>query len=67
MSRAIDHDNYFSIPLENRDLNYSKFFDEGDKDISTKEDYTSHNTQQLSKEEVKDKLLKLPYVKQYIK
>ena len=66
MSRALDHENYFSIPLDNKDLNYSKFFDEGDKKISEIEDYNSHNTQQLSVKEVKEKLLLLPYVKKYL-
>ena len=67
MSRAIDHKDYFSIPLENKDLNYSKFFDQGNKEVSNIEDYTSHNTEQLSKEEVKEKLLTLPYIEQYLK
>ncbi len=67
MSRAIDHKDYFSIPLENKDLNYSKFFDQGNKEVSNIEDYTSHNTDQLSKEEVKQKLLTLPYIEQYLK
>ena len=66
MSRALDHESYFSIPLDNKDLNYSKFFDEGDKKISEIEDYNSHNTQQLSVKEVKEKLLLLPYVKKYL-
>ena len=67
MSKAVNHKNYYSIPLDNKDLNYSKFFDEGDKKISKIEDYNSHNTKQLSVNEVKEKLLLLPYVQKYLK
>ena len=66
MSRAINHENYFSIPLDTKDLNYSKFFEEGNKEISKEEDYTSHNTKKLNKEEVKIKLLELPYIQEYL-
>ncbi len=66
MSRASDLNNYFSIPLDTKDLNYSKFFEEGNKNISNLEDYTSHNTKQLNLEEVKSKLLELPYVMKYL-
>ncbi len=67
MSRAIDLNDYFSIPLDNKDMNYSAFFDEGNKEVSTVKDYTSHNTKQLSIKEVKEKLLELSYIKQYLK
>ena len=67
MSRAIDLSDYFSIPLDNKDMNYSAFFDQGNKEVSNIKDYTSHNTKQLSVKEVKEKLLKLSYVKQYLK
>tara|TARA_B100000945_G_C20020420_1_gene429713 strand:- start:120 stop:530 length:411 start_codon:yes stop_codon:yes gene_type:complete len=67
MSRAIDLNDYFSIPLDNKDMNYSAFFDEGNKEVSTLKDYTSHNTKQLSIKEVKEKLLELSYIKQYLK
>lgn len=62
MSKALDLKNYFSIPMDTKDLNYSKFFEEGNKEISSLEDYTSHNTKQLNLEEVKTKLLELPYI-----
>ena len=67
MSRASDIENYFSIPLDTKDLNYSRFFEEGNKKISALEDYTSHNTKQLNIEEVKNKLYELPYVQKYLK
>ena len=57
MSRAKNLKDYFSIPLDNKDMNYSAFFDKGNKEVSNLMDYTSHNTQQLSIKEVKEKLL----------
>ena len=66
MSKAIDLKDYYSIPLDTKDLNYSKFFEEGNKEISSLEDYTSHNTKKLNLEEVKNKLLQLPYIKKFL-
>ncbi len=66
MSRASDLNDYYSIPLDSKDLNYSKFFEEGNKKVSLLEDYTSHNTKQLNLEEVKSKLLELPYIRNYL-
>jgi UDP-glucose 4-epimerase len=47
MARAQDLEGYYRIPADTRDLNYDKFFVEGELDLSTIEDYTSHNTQRL--------------------
>ena len=63
MSRAIDMGNYFRIPADNRDLNYDKYFNEGQKSISILNDYTSHNTKILNVEEIKSLLLKLDIVR----
>jgi UDP-glucose 4-epimerase len=63
MAKAIDTGNYFRIPCDERDLNYDKFFIEGQKDMSTVEDYHSHNTCRLNIEEMKKLLLKLDCVK----
>jgi UDP-N-acetylglucosamine 4,6-dehydratase/5-epimerase len=63
MLKAEDLGGYFRIPADNRDLNYGKFFDEGDKEISQFEDYNSHNTNRLNVEEVKKALLELSYIK----
>ena len=63
MFRAEDMGNYFRIPADARDLNYDKFFVEGQVDISKVEDYHSHNTYRLNKEEMKQLLLKLPEVR----
>ena len=66
MAKAIETDNFYQIPADNRDLNYKKYFDNGDVNTSISEDYNSHNTYRLSIEEVKEKLLSLDYVKAQI-
>ena len=48
MSRAKEIKNYFCIPVDDRDLNFNIFFNKGVKDVSFKEDYTSHNTKRLN-------------------
>ena len=63
MARAQNMQGYYRIPADNRDLNYAKYFSEGDEKVSHMEDYTSHNTQRLNVEEVKRLLLKLDYIK----
>jgi UDP-glucose 4-epimerase len=63
MAKAVDMGNYFRIPCDERDLNYDKFFIEGQKDMSKVEDYHSHNTYRLNVEEMKNLLLKLDCVK----
>lgn len=62
MAKAQDMGNYYRIPSDNRDLNYNKYFIEGEEILSTIEDYTSHNTTRLNKDEVKSKLLELSYI-----
>lgn len=64
MAHAIDMGGYYRIPADNRDLNYAKYFSEGETDISTLDDYTSHNTRRLSVEEVKSLLMTLDYLKE---
>jgi len=59
MLKAEDLDGYYRIPADNRDLNYSKYFEEGDGAISSFEDYNSHNTERLNVEEVKKLLQRL--------
>ena len=53
---------YYRVTYDNRDLNYAKYFTEGDVQESAVEDYHSHNTYQLTKNELKDLLLTLPEV-----
>jgi UDP-glucose 4-epimerase len=54
---------YYRIPADNRDLNYAMYFTEGAARISSLEDYTSHNTERLSVEQVKDLLLGLDFIR----
>jgi len=63
MSRVVDLGEYYSIPYDNKNLNYSKYFSEGEEAISTYEDYTSHNTKRLNVEETKELLQSLDYIK----
>lgn len=62
MAHAIDMGGYYRIPADNRDLNYAKYFSEGEESISNLDDYTSHNTQRLNVDEVKALLLKLEFI-----
>lgn len=63
MAHAHDMGGYYRIPSDNRDLNYAKYFSEGEEKISRLDDYTSHNTHRLNVEQVKQLLLKLDYIK----
>jgi UDP-glucose 4-epimerase len=64
MVKAEDLDGYYRIPADNRDLNYERFFSEGEEDISKIEDYHSHNTHRLDIEGTKKLLLKLDFIKE---
>ncbi|MFT5738256.1 MAG: UDP-N-acetylglucosamine 4,6-dehydratase [Maribacter sp.] len=63
MQKAEDMGEFYRIPADNRDLNYSRYFSEGETNTSAIEDYHSHNTEQLSNKELKDTLLGLQYIK----
>lgn len=67
MAKAIDMGNYYRIPCDERNLNYDKFFVEGEEIITKAEDYNSHNTEQLDMEGMKKLLLKLDIVQNDIK
>jgi UDP-glucose 4-epimerase len=62
LAKAEDMGDYYRILPDDRDLNYGKYFTEGEEKISTIEDYNSHNTQRLAVAEIKDKLLKLEFI-----
>lgn len=62
--RSQDMGDYYRVSYDNRDLNYAKFFTEGDVEEANTEDYHSHNTYQLTKDELKDLLLTLPEVQE---
>jgi len=64
MAHADDRGGYYRIPADNRDLNYAKYFNEGEESISHQEDYTSHNTRRLGVPEIKELLLKLDFVRE---
>ena len=59
MVKAIDMDDYYRIPADNRDLNYNKFFEEGEKMITQAGEYHSHNTHRLDEDELTNLLLGL--------
>lgn len=63
MAKSIDLPGYYQIPADTRDLNYEKYFENGQARISKVADYTSENTYRLSIPEIKDKLLSLQYVR----
>jgi len=63
MAKAEDMERYFRIPADNRDLNYNKYFVEGEAHISELDDYTSHNTHRLNVSQIKNLLLTLDYIR----
>jgi len=67
MAKAEDCGNYFRISADIRDLNYNKYFIEGESEISAQEDYNSYNTKRLNIEEIKKMLLKIDYVQDELK
>ncbi len=64
MAKAIDMGNYYRIPCDNRDLNYDKFFVEGNEEMAKMDDYHSHNTVRLDVEGMKKMLLKLRFIQE---
>lgn len=66
MAKAEDMDQYFRVPADNRDLNYAKYFVEGEEEIASLDDYTSHNTERLDVEGVKKLLLKLDFIQEQL-
>ena len=66
MVKAEDMGDFYRIPADNRDLNYAKYFFEGEQSVSVYEDYHSHNTVQLGVEEMKKLLVKLAIIRKEI-
>ena len=64
MAKAIDMGNYYRIPCDTRDLNYDKFFTEGNEDMTKIEDYHSHNTGRLDVEGMKEQLMRLRFIQE---
>lgn len=67
MARVTDLKDYYMIPSDNRSLNYAKYFSCGEEKISKLDDYSSHNTDRLNVEQVKELLLSLDYIKNELK
>ncbi len=67
MAKAEDMGNYFRIPADNRDLNYDKYFVEGQEEVSVIEDYHSHNTTRLDVEGMKELLMKIQEVRESVR
>ncbi|MFL0809470.1 MAG: polysaccharide biosynthesis protein [Agarilytica sp.] len=61
---AVEELDYYRVPADNRDLNYSKYFEEGEKDLSSVEDYNSNNTQRLDVKGMKELLRKLDFIRE---
>lgn len=64
MVKAIDMGEFYRIPADTRDLNYNRFFIEGETEISQMEEYNSHNTRRMNVEETKQLLLKLDFIRE---
>ena len=62
-AKAIDMGNFYAVPADNRDLNYDKYFKEGDTRRATIEEFNSDNTYRLNLEETKAKIADLQYIK----
>ncbi|MGL4853609.1 MAG: polysaccharide biosynthesis protein [Phocaeicola sp.] len=67
MAKSIDMGEYYRIPCDSRDLNYDKYFVDGEETVSEYEDYHSHNTHRLDIEGMKELLLKLQIVREEVK
>ena len=66
MMKAEDMGEFYRIAADNRDLNYAKYFSEGEEEIATAEDYHSHNTEQLGVEGMKTLLSTLPLIRKEV-
>ena len=61
-AKAVDMGNFYRVPADNRDLNYDKYFKEGDAKRATIDEFNSDNTRRLNLEETKDKIASLEYI-----
>lgn len=66
-AKSDDLGSYYRVPADTRDLNYGKFFDEGDKAFTKNEEYTSENTERLNVDAIKKKLLTVSYISEELK
>ena len=66
-AKAIDMGNFYRVPADNRDLNYDKYFIDGNLERNVLVEFNSDNTEQLTIEEIKDKLLSLSFIQNELK
>lgn len=64
MAKAVDMGHYYRIPCDTRDLNYDKFYTQGNADMSAVQDYHSHNAVQLDVEQMRQMLMRLRFIKE---
>lgn len=63
-ANAIDMGDFYRVPADKRDLNYDKYFSQGNEDRNTLVEFNSNNTELMSVDEVKEKLLTVPFVQE---
>jgi UDP-glucose 4-epimerase len=63
---AKDMGDFYCVPADKRDLNYDKYFVEGNQKLASEDEYNSHNTERLNIDQIKEKLLQLDYVRQQL-
>jgi len=66
MAKAEDMEGYYRVPMDGRDLNYNTFFVDGEASVSSTDDYTSHNTVRLDVPRIKELLMKLPLIRDFL-
>ena len=66
MVKAEDMGDFYRIPADNRDLNYAKYFSEGEQNIAKVEDYHSHNAKQEGVQGLKNLVSKLPIIRKEV-
>ncbi len=67
MVHAVDMGDYYRIPADNRDLNYAKYFEQGEQVVTQADEYHSHNTRQLAESELRQMLLDLREIQDDLK
>ena len=67
MVKAVDMGEYYRIPADNRDLNYTKFFEDGEEVVTQAHEYHSHNTHRLNEDELREMLLNLHEIQDDLK
>ena len=66
-ANAIDLGEFYRVPADKRDLNYDKYFKEGNESRNTLTEFNSNNTELLNVEQVKEAMLKLSYINEELR